>query len=255
MNQLIAVKQADIGGQSVQSVDARELHSFLEVGKDFSTWMKDRVEQYGFVDGTDFEVFTSFGENYQVGRPAKEYSITLGMAKELSMVERNTKGKQARQYFIECERRLHTEKPSPQINTADVSDLERIVFAKSSGVISAEEARDAALLALGVALQKTAVAESVPFAVDHHDNYTGELVSAQYLEQAANVAAGSVSDMMLKHGLAVRISRKHGSKPSGRLMLTRAGRRIATQNGTKFIRFKLEPAIKWIQSLVPQLRY
>src|SRR5690606_14378984 len=45
------------------------------------------------------------GENPKGGRPAKEYALTIDMAKELSMVERNDKGKEARQYFIECERR------------------------------------------------------------------------------------------------------------------------------------------------------
>ena len=103
---LIPVVSQVIDHQSVQTVDARTLHTFLEVGKDFSTWIKDRIEQYSFEQGKDFEVFTSFGDNPQGGRPAKDYALTLDMAKELAMVERTPKGKQARQYFIECERRL-----------------------------------------------------------------------------------------------------------------------------------------------------
>jgi len=103
---LIAITPRAIGATSTPTVDARELHAFLKVGKDFSTWLKSRIAQYGFVDGLDFvEVFPKTGENYAGGRPSKEYALTLNMAKELSMVERNAKGKQARQYFIECERR------------------------------------------------------------------------------------------------------------------------------------------------------
>jgi len=102
----IAVTLSMVGAEKAQTVNARELHAFLEVGKDFSTWIKDRIAQYGFAEGQDY-VFTllpNFGEKGQ-GRPTKEYHLTLDMAKELAMVERNEKGKQARQYFIECERR------------------------------------------------------------------------------------------------------------------------------------------------------
>lgn len=120
MNHLIPVGTCQIGGQAVPTANARDLHTFLEVGKDFSTWIKDRIDQYAFAEHQDFEVFTEIGENSDEefcspflgskgrgGHNRKEYVVTLGMAKELSMVERNAKGKQARRYFIECERRLH----------------------------------------------------------------------------------------------------------------------------------------------------
>lgn len=102
-----AVVPAAIGGAAVQSVDGRELHNFLDVGKDFSTWIRARVSAYGFTEHTDFEVFPGLGENGSAGRPTKEYALSIDMAKELCMVERNDKGKAARRYFIECERRLH----------------------------------------------------------------------------------------------------------------------------------------------------
>lgn len=112
MNELIAIHKANVGQGTIDAVAARELHAFLEVGKDFTSWMKDRIEQYGFIDGQDFAVFTGLGENLKGGRPSKEYVITLDMAKELAMVERNDKGKQARQYFIECERKLKSAVPA-----------------------------------------------------------------------------------------------------------------------------------------------
>lgn len=100
-----SVMEGHIGGELVQTVNGRDLHRFLEVGKDFSTWIKDRVAQYGFSENTDYVVFPEIGENSKGGRPSKEYAVSIDMAKELAMVERNEKGKQARQYFIECERR------------------------------------------------------------------------------------------------------------------------------------------------------
>lgn len=105
MNNLITINQTTIDGNNISTVNGRDLHAFLEIGKDFSTWIKDRIESFGFVENQDFVVFTDFGENLKGGRPSKDYALTLDMAKELSMVERNAKGKQARQYFIECERR------------------------------------------------------------------------------------------------------------------------------------------------------
>ncbi|EFO30080.1 toxin-antitoxin system, toxin component, Bro family [Roseibium sp. TrichSKD4] len=96
------VSEGNIGHDLIQTVDARELHGFLECGEEFAHWIKQRISQYGFVENRDF---VTFRENSQKGRPRQEYALSLDMAKELAMVERNDKGKQARQYFIECERR------------------------------------------------------------------------------------------------------------------------------------------------------
>lgn len=106
MNELIKVTKQTVGHEEVNAVDARELHAFLESKQDFSTWIKGRIEQYGFIQGIDFIQYHNFVESNS--RARIDYIISLDMAKELSMVERNEKGKQARQYFIECERRLHT---------------------------------------------------------------------------------------------------------------------------------------------------
>ncbi|MBS7702691.1 antA/AntB antirepressor family protein [Chelatococcus asaccharovorans] len=101
-SQFPVVTEGAIGAATVQTVHARDLHRFIANRDHFSTWSKDRVKQYGFVEGTDF---VSFSENSEKGAPRIEYAITLDMAKELAMVERNEQGKRARQYFIECERR------------------------------------------------------------------------------------------------------------------------------------------------------
>ena len=106
MNDLIHVSDRIVGLETLPTVNARELHAFLGVGKHFGSWISDRIEQYGFARGVDFEVFPGIGNNPSGGRPALEYAVSLDMAKELAMVERTEKGKQARQYFIECERRL-----------------------------------------------------------------------------------------------------------------------------------------------------
>lgn len=96
------IKISEYNGK--RAVNARELHQFLESKQDFSTWIKARIEKYGFAEKQDFEVFNNFMENPQGGRPSIEYALSVDMAKELSMVENNEKGRLARKYFIECEK-------------------------------------------------------------------------------------------------------------------------------------------------------
>ena len=112
--QLIPVVPATIGHQTVQTVDGRTLHTFLEVQTEFSKWMDRRIDEYGFIEEQDFSSFLA--KTPQGGRPSKEYALTLNMGKELAMVERTPKGKQARQYFIECEQRLYAQPwPDPEL--------------------------------------------------------------------------------------------------------------------------------------------
>lgn len=100
-----AVTIRQIGAEPVQSVNGRDLHAFLEVARDFPTWMRDRIDTYSFSESADYEVFPETGENPAGGRPAKGYALSIDMAKELAMVERTPKGRQIRLYFIECEKR------------------------------------------------------------------------------------------------------------------------------------------------------
>jgi phage anti-repressor protein len=99
MNELIKISEHN----GKRAVNARELHFFLESKREFATWIKDRITRYGFVENQDYVVFDEFVKNPSGGRPQKEYALSINCAKEISMVEGNAKGKQARQYFIEQE--------------------------------------------------------------------------------------------------------------------------------------------------------
>lgn len=102
MNELIKIKKQAFQEEEVNAVDARELHVFLESKQDFSTWIKNRVKQYGFVENQDF---VRFHKKMEANNATMiDYTLSIDMAKELSMVERNAKGKEARQYFIQCEK-------------------------------------------------------------------------------------------------------------------------------------------------------
>nr|DAM24696.1 MAG TPA: KilAC domain protein [Caudoviricetes sp.] len=87
------------------TLSARELHKFLELSERFSNWF-ERMKQYGFVENQDYlgrKVFNTLAK-----QELQDYEITLDMAKEITMIQRNEKGKQARQYFIEVEKQWNS---------------------------------------------------------------------------------------------------------------------------------------------------
>ena len=102
MNELIRINNDN-------KVSGRELHEFLEVGTDYRHWI-DRMLEYGFTQGADFNMVKNdrvqAEGNRKVKRMVDDVVMTIEMAKEICMLQRTEKGKQARQYFIECERRL-----------------------------------------------------------------------------------------------------------------------------------------------------
>jgi len=119
MNDLINIKviQKDFNGEKKRFVNARELYEWLGVGRDFSTWMKDRIEKYDFVEDLDyFTAFPRFGDGQQKSQKTgkiidaktgkilpKEYVLSVDMAKELAMLENSDVGKKVRKYFIRVE--------------------------------------------------------------------------------------------------------------------------------------------------------
>lgn len=117
---LIPITQREDGEQAVSG---RELHAFLGLGRDYTTWFKKMVE-YGFAEGQDF---TPVRVESSGGRPSIDHALTLDMAKELSMIQRTDRGKQAREYFIEVEK-------SARRAPAELSraDLARMVLAAES---------------------------------------------------------------------------------------------------------------------------
>ncbi|WP_208432701.1 antA/AntB antirepressor family protein [Bartonella taylorii] len=113
MNTLIEIREQVVDQETVQTVNARDLHTFLEITSKFADWIKNRIKECNFRENIDF---IGFSKNLEKsGRPSIEYYITLDMAKHLSMIERNDKGHEARQYFIKCERLLK-QVATPQVD-------------------------------------------------------------------------------------------------------------------------------------------
>ncbi|EAH9799048.1 phage antirepressor Ant [Campylobacter jejuni] len=106
--------------QGAFPANVENLFCYLEANSKFADWIKNRINQYDFIENQDYiikEVFTG-------RRPRKEYYVTLDMAKELCMVENNEKGRQARRYFIECEKRL---------KNLEAEQMQKLAFHQSLG--------------------------------------------------------------------------------------------------------------------------
>ena len=125
---IIPVLPGKIAGQTTQLVEARRLHAFLGVGRDFSNWIKGRIAEYHFEQNQDYLLAKSGDQvPHQRGwRTAAriDYFVCLDMAKELAMVERTPQGRAARRYFIDCERQLR----QMQHNTAHGVPLQRLAL-------------------------------------------------------------------------------------------------------------------------------
>lgn len=104
MNELIAI---NVDTDDRQTVSGRDLHNFLEINTKYKDWFP-RMCEYGFTAGVDFNPLkieqVQHEGNREVKRELLDHMLTIDMAKELCMLARNEKGKQARKYFLEIER-------------------------------------------------------------------------------------------------------------------------------------------------------
>lgn len=135
MQELIKVAT---NANGIQVVSARELHEFLEVKTDFTEWCK-RMFEYGFVENLDYSLL-KIGERSAHNKI--EYVLTLDCAKEIAMIQRSEKGKVARLYFIDCEKKLK-QVETPKLPANYIEALEALVVsekAKEQAITRAIEA-------------------------------------------------------------------------------------------------------------------
>ena len=108
MEAIIKISQSE-GGKQV--VSARDLHTFLEVGANVNDWMKRQAERAMLIEDEDFVCIPILGSEGRGGQNKVDYAITISAAKEIAMLNGGEKGKQARLYFIECEKKAQSLAP------------------------------------------------------------------------------------------------------------------------------------------------
>ena len=139
MNELAKIIPINTENPERITVFARDLHAFLEVDTRFNDWFP-RMCEYGFEEGKDFYSFLSKTKNG--GRPSRDAELTIDMAKEICMLQRNEKGKIARRYFVELEKAWNSPEKvmarALQIANNQVKQLQAKIEADAPAVFFAE---------------------------------------------------------------------------------------------------------------------
>ncbi|MCT4388335.1 oxidoreductase [Leuconostoc pseudomesenteroides] len=149
MQEIIKINQNE---QAEVRVNARELHEALEIKTQFNKWI-ERMIEYGFTEGIDFWSFLSKTQNG--GRPSIEYNLTISMAKEVAMLQRNEKGKEVRNYFIQVEDRYKKLANDPSYQMALGLKASQLLLEQKDQIIA--EMKPKALFADAVATSHTSV--------------------------------------------------------------------------------------------------
>lgn len=209
MEELIPIKEQN--GKRI--VSARDLHIFLESKQDFSTWIKNRIEKYDLVENVDYAVFHKIMENPNGGRPQIEYALTVNAAKELSMVEGNEKGKQARRYFIKCEEIAKSKVESirrnltPDINGYTVED-KMVAIEYASRILNLNDVSKLSLV--------KSVMDPMGLPTPDYVPSKGVIKSATELlkENGIQMSAIAFNKIAMNKGILVELERKssHGKK-------------------------------------------
>ena len=197
MHELIPLQPQTIDGATVETVSARELHSFLESRQDFSNWIKNRIERYEFVENQDYISLNKKIERVVGGTVRIEYFVSVGMAKELAMVENNDKGKQARRYFIECEKQLKEQTATqPSQPIGEIEDkLRAIVFALEHTTLS-DVAKETAII--------TSAETLTGISIGHRPRIEQTTYSAKELGDVLGISANRVGRIANAHGLKTK---------------------------------------------------
>ena len=193
MNELIPLHPQTINGNAVETVSARELHTFVESKQDFSTWIKNRIEKYGFVENVDYLLHKIVEQTPSGAKHKIEYYITLDMAKQLAMVENNEKGMQVRTYFIECEKKLREVVQQPTQPIGETEDKLR-AYAYGMTLLNVDDVSKQAYVA-------NAIEQLTGASVPYRPQLEQKTYSATEIGNQLNVSANKVGRITNAHGL------------------------------------------------------
>lgn len=232
-NELVPVYVTDTGEKVVYGT---ELHKVLEIGRDFSTWIKGRLSECDAVEKEDYDSFPQNGGKPNGGRPSLEFIIKLDTAKEMAMLERSEIGKQVRKYFIRVEKRYKQQgidrsrlSPEAQLMNLLVESISRQELEQKR---QAEELNELKEQNQKTAEQVQNIREVVAISVKSWREETGNILKRIAMESGGGAAYSQIraeSYELLAKRMAVDLKRR----------LVNKRRRMAEEGASKSARDKL----------------
>lgn len=190
----------------IQAVIGRDLHQFLEIQSNYTTWIARLIGKYGFTAGQDY--LSKNGMVERQGRGSVEqvdHILTLDMAKEVSMVQNNEKGRQARRYFIECERRA---KEAPALSGKQLM---------AAALLEAQSTMQE--LESTVQAQATQLEAAAP-KVTYHDTYVAESDQLSFRTVASTLDMGekALRSLLIEKGWIYKETSSRRSQKTGEVI-------------------------------------
>lgn len=259
MGELIPIHNND----GRQAVMGRDLHAFLESKEPYTRWISRLIEKYDFIAGQDF--MTKMSESTG-GRPSENHILTLDMAKEISMVQNNDKGRQARRYFIECERRAK-EKQAAALPQDYASALRELAASVEQAELEKRRADEQELLAQQRMRAIEAQAPAVSKAQAHSDckETKGRQEFAREVQKwgrqwGYEITQENVYRLLRRKGMLVsgdRRDRNHATSKAEKAGWATTAKGVSDNTGKPWAAARIKPkgqdiAWKWINKAAEQ---
>lgn len=201
----IAINSRQIGNELTPTINGRELHRELGVGKDYTSWAKAQIKRAHFEENRDFVKLTQKGELSATGQTLTEYHFTVEAGKHIGMLSGTTKGREVREYFLECERRVKSAAVPAVRDARTAALIEALVRQDALEQEQARQATELARLQENVAvIEARTQPENKHFTVMGYANLIGRSVDIRTaatlgrkcaaLSREKGIAIGDVSD-------------------------------------------------------------
>jgi phage anti-repressor protein len=177
----IAINSRQVGDELTPTINGRELHRELGVGKDYTSWAKAQIKRAHFEKNRDFVLLTQKGEQLASGAKwSTEYHFTVEAGKHIGMLSGTPKGREVREYFLECERRVKSA-AAPAVRDARTAALiDALVRQDALEQEQARQATELARLQENVAvIEARTQPENKHFTVLGYSNLIGRPVDAR----------------------------------------------------------------------------